>query len=135
MFTDLVAAGKPVPGVKDEDWIELPEYASAMLCGADGSRVGIRMHVVAGEWDRVAEVADQVQDWVIDELWPTAPTNWPPCPRHPETHPLSAATRGSVAWWVCPADGTTFAVIGAAGDSVNGCNHSGPVRRGLLILA
>ena len=63
--------------------------------------------------DRIAMVADQVQEWVIEALWATAPTNWPPCPDHPGTHPLSANVANGAAVWTCPKDGSSFVAIGA----------------------
>ncbi|MCU1633586.1 MAG: hypothetical protein JWM61_2238 [Micrococcaceae bacterium] len=42
-----------------------------------------RNHNSAG---RLADLADQIQEWVIEELWRSG-SSWPQCPRHPTTHP------------------------------------------------
>jgi len=39
--------------------------------------------------------------------------NWPPCPYHPDSHPMKVSTRAAVAVWTCPADETSIAPIGA----------------------
>lgn len=62
--------------------------------------------------ERVASMADQVQEWAIEELWGQASTNWPACPQHPNSHPLKATTLGGSAVWVCPADGALISKIG-----------------------
>jgi hypothetical protein len=63
----------------------------------------------------VAEIADAAQEWVIHDLFPHAPTNWPPCPHHPTTHPLRASRLGDVAVWLCPLEGVPVAAIGQLG--------------------
>src|SRR6478672_4216266 len=49
-------------------------------------------------------VADQVQEWAIEECVGDADTNWPRCPHHPDSHPLLASTANASAVWVCPTD-------------------------------
>jgi hypothetical protein len=102
----------PVPNVADEDWIEFSGMTSAMLPGT-----GIRAQLNAPESEQIAELADQVQEWIIEELWGTAPTNWPPCPTHPTTHPLMARALDGVAVWCCPGDGEPSVRIGYLGHS------------------
>ena len=59
-------------------------------------------------------LAFELQDWVIEQLWRCGqPTNWPPCPRHPSTHPLRPVDRGGAALWTCPADDIAVAEIGS----------------------
>jgi len=58
-------------------------------------------------------VADQVQEWAIEELWGEAPTNWPPCPHHPNSHPMKVSTSEAAAMWTCPADEAPIAPVGA----------------------
>jgi hypothetical protein len=65
-------------------------------------------------------MADQVQEWAIEELWGAgASTNWPCCPLHPDNHPMQAVAQR---WCVVdvPAGRTAIALIGAlkAGDVV-----------------
>jgi hypothetical protein len=113
VMADLRATGGPLPMVDDEDWVDDPEYASAMLRGPDGGGFGITVRLAAAECDRIASVADKVQEWAIEELWSRSATNWPPCPVHPDSHPLAALNRNGVARWVCPSDSTALAPIGS----------------------
>ena len=109
---DLETTGAPVPQVVDEDWQADPRWPSAMLRGGDGSGMGIWVAFGASRAEQVAQVSDQVQEWAVEELWANRPTNWPPCPHHPTTHPLKAEARDDAAWWCCPKDGTAVAVVG-----------------------
>ena len=113
VITDLRTTGAPVPEIADEDWTDDPTQASAMLRSPDGSASGVRMRLSAAESDRIAEIADQVQEWAIEELWGDADTNWPPCPQHPDTHPLTASSSQGVASWECPVNGTPVCAIGS----------------------
>jgi hypothetical protein len=116
VLRDLRSAGIPAPRVKDDDWAGDPDWASAMLWSpggsGSGSGTGVRVSRSASEIERVMEIADQIQEWAIEELWGRAPTNWPPCPNHPDTHPMKATTRTGVAVWACPADQMPFSPIG-----------------------
>lgn len=115
VLVDLRSAGVPIPELVEGDWADDPEWATAYLCSQDGGSTGIRVTVDASEADRVAEVADQVQEWVIEELWPERATNWPRCLEHPDTHPLSVVAASGVARWVCPISRMPSATIGALG--------------------
>jgi hypothetical protein len=112
VLRDLKSTGAPLPEVREEDWAADPAREVAYLVSQDGSMSGIAVELNAAEVDRTVWVTDQVQDWVIEELQGTTTTNWPPCPNHPETHPLRCAARGADARWVCPHDGTTFQHVG-----------------------
>jgi hypothetical protein len=112
---DLETTGAPVPRVDDRDWSGLDGDASATLYSADGSGMGIRVSLGDGRAEQVAHVADQVQEWAVETLWSSAPTNWPLCPHHPTTHPMTAEVRDGAARWSCPTDGTAVAVVGTLG--------------------
>jgi hypothetical protein len=102
--------------VVDDGWTGDPGSAGAMLWSADGDHgSGVSVQVGGSRPEQVAQVADQVQDWVVDELWGSTATNWPPCPQHPTTHPLRAAVSDGAARWTCPRTGTPVAVVGALG--------------------
>ncbi len=115
VLRDIKSTGAPIPTIRDEEWADDPMVASAMLWSADGSGTGISVDLRMPEHDRVMSVTDQVQEWVIEELWGDAATNWPSCPNHRGSHPLSAATRDGGAFWVCPNDGMPFSPIGSLG--------------------
>jgi hypothetical protein len=115
VMQDLTTTGAPVPRVVDDGWAEGPTTASAMLWSSDGSGAGVSVTLGISRAEQVADVADKVQEWAVEALWPSAPTNWPPCPHHPATHPLTAEVRDDAARWCCPKDGTAVAVIGTLG--------------------
>lgn len=113
VLRDLQSAGIDAPRIDDSDWTGDPESPSAMLWSPDGSGTGVYVAKSASSPERVASMADQVQDWAIEELWSHLPTNWPPCPQHPNSHPLKATTQDAAAVWVCPTDDHVVAAIGA----------------------
>jgi len=77
VLRDLRSAGIAASRIEDCDWTDDPESASVMLWSPDGSGTSIFVSRAAPEFEREAMVADQVQDWVIEELWGHGPTNWP----------------------------------------------------------
>lgn len=99
--------------IEADDWTGDEEWPSAMLWSTDGSGTGVSVRRSAATAERVASVAEQVQEWAFEELWGHAPTNWPPCPSHPDNHPLTPAARGGQAVWLCPGDQAVVARIGA----------------------
>ena len=114
ILSDLRREGLSEPRIEDRDWSRDPERPSAMLWGPDGSGSGISVERSAALPERIAAVADQVQEWAIEELWGgSAATNWPRCPHHPNSHPLLATTSDQTAVWVCPADQATISRIGS----------------------
>jgi hypothetical protein len=112
VLRDLQCAGIAAPRIEDREWTDDPGSPSAMLWSPGGNGSGVHVTRAAPEFERVAMVADQVQDWAIDELWGQAPTNWPPCPRHPSSHPMKVSTREAAAVWVCPADEAVILPVG-----------------------
>ncbi|MGY1841300.1 MULTISPECIES: hypothetical protein [unclassified Modestobacter] len=115
VLADLSATGAPVPRIEARDWPDDPGRAGAMLWSADGSGQGVAVSLGQPYDQQVAEVADTVQEWAIEALWASRPTNWPPCPRHPATHPLAATLRDGEAVWACPRDGVAVSAVGALG--------------------
>lgn len=112
VLRDLRGAGISAPRVEDDDWTGDPDFPSVMLWSPDGYGFGVSVSRSALASARVAAVADQVQEWAIEELWGHG-SNWPPCPQHPNSHPMQATTRDDAAVWVCPTDQTIVSPIGA----------------------
>ncbi|GAA2760576.1 hypothetical protein [Actinopolymorpha rutila] len=104
---DLQSAGISLPRIVD-GWTGSGE-ATVFDPGGFGA-TGIWADGSVPEFERVAAVADQIQEIAIEGRW--APTNWPPCPHHPDRHPLIVSIRDRQAVWVCPADGVLIAPIG-----------------------
>ena len=112
VLRDLQGAGIAAPRIEDDDWTGDPDLPSVMLRSPDGSATGVSVARFDAVFERIASAADQVQEWAIEELWGHASTNWPPCPQHPNSHPMKATTRDGAAVWVCPADDALVSKIG-----------------------
>ncbi|MGK5678508.1 hypothetical protein [Actinoplanes sp. URMC 104] len=128
MHPELTAALAPVlrelegPGgvrlkVVDEGWENpMPGDATAVVWDPAGMGMGIRVELGRPAGEQIAHVADQVQEWAVEALWRLErPTNWPPCPHHPSTHPLAARELDGWAYWVCPAGEDPIREIGSTG--------------------
>jgi hypothetical protein len=116
VLRDLESSGSVIPEVRENQWSDVEGQATAMLHSPDGSGQGVS--VMAGESpvQQIASVADQVQEWAVEELCSVGrPTNWPQCPKHPSTHPLAAVVRADRAVWTCPATGRPVCEIGQLG--------------------
>lgn len=116
VLRDLRVAGLAEPRIEDRDWTGEPGFPSVMVHGPGGGGTGVSVWAAAPIPVQVAEASDKVQEWLIEELWEQArPTNWPACPRHPETHPLTAIAEQGAAIWVCPTERLPVAPIGGLG--------------------
>lgn len=90
---DAEASGVPGPAYVDGDW----DFYDDLTVGSP---------------ELIVTVADRAQDDIIERLWLTSATNWPPCPAHPRNHPLRPAVVDGQAVWTCT-DGTPYAPIGS----------------------
>lgn len=80
---------------------------------AGGSAVGLHPPRDGGA-SGIAELADQVSEAAAEALWEARePTNWPVCPDHTATHPLTPDVRGGLAVWTCPTSERTVASVGS----------------------
>ncbi|WP_458108564.1 hypothetical protein M1D51_03620 [Arthrobacter sp. R3-55] len=112
VLQDVNSSGLTEPRVEAVDWDEDPQAISAMIYStrdSTGQGVSVRAHIPGA--DQLASVADQIQEWVIEENGPTN-SNWPQCPWHPNNHPLAAQAVGDHGVWACPVLLTPVAVIG-----------------------
>jgi hypothetical protein len=112
ILKDLEAGGVPLPGI---DWSDSwQDWQPSESVGLGGT--GVWLNLTLTEAEGVAVVADQVQDWAVEELWRRRkPSNWPVCPAHPATHPMKAVVLVGEAVWVCPAGGEGKTQIGELG--------------------
>jgi hypothetical protein len=118
---DLRSGGAIVPDVLEEAhddagpervpaWIQPPAGAGSHSVGSQG----IYVQVDLSRPERLADLADQIQEWEVEELAAAGrPATWPECPEHPNSHPLAPAARDGQATWCCPASGHVIAAIGA----------------------
>jgi len=103
VLQDLRTCGAPVPEVRDNQWSDFPGQATAMLHDVDGTAQGVFAMAAESLPERIASVADQVQEWAVEALWRAGrPASWPECPEHPGSHPLAAAVQHDRAVRVCP---------------------------------
>ncbi len=121
ILRDLRSSGAIIPDVVEEAhddagpdrvaaWIQPPGTADS---GAVGSQ-GIYVQVDLSPPERIADLADQIQEWEVEELAAAGrPATWPECPLHPNSHPLAPRAHGDQAAWWCPVSGQLIAGIGA----------------------
>jgi hypothetical protein len=116
VLRDLESTGSVIPEVRDDQWPGIEGQATAALRSPDGTGQGVSAMTDESLPQRIASVADQVQEWAVEELCSVGrPTNWPQCPQHRSTHPLAAAVRDGRAVWACPATGLLVKEIGQLG--------------------
>lgn len=126
ILADLAAEDVPTPRISarpdDAFWPSDDEdgYARTMLYSADGSGQGVNMLRDAPFPEQVASLADQTQEWAVEELWRLSRSAvWPACPDHPGTHPCRAVVSAdSVAVWSCPSSGRVVCAVGSWGSQV-----------------
>ena len=116
VLRDMRGSGAIVPDILEEAHDNLgPDCVCAWIQtpGGAGSRgIGVQVSLPAPE--RLADLADQLQEWEIEELAAAGrPATWPQCPQHPGTHPLAPQARGGQAAWCCPASRQVISIIGA----------------------
>lgn len=115
VLKDVTSSGLMAPRIEIDDWYGDSQVASVMIYSLNdstGRGVSVRNDLPSAA--QLVAVADQVQEWVIEEFGATR-SNWPQCPWHPNNHPLSAALIDERGMWVCPASGTPVARIGELG--------------------
>jgi hypothetical protein len=103
IFHDLAAGGVPRPRVEPTKWQPWEPSESVMLFAADRGGIGVWLDLTLSDEHALAHLADQVQEWIVEELWRLGrPTNWPICAAHPATHPRQAVVGNGRAVWACP---------------------------------
>lgn len=123
VLADLRAAGAIVPGVRYESWegrgpdvvcawITPPGSPPAGRMSGGSNGVSVARSGSAG--GRIADLADQVQEWEVEALAAAGrPATWPECPEHPRSHPLEPATESAEhAVWRCPRSRRVVCAIG-----------------------
>jgi hypothetical protein len=115
VMADLRATGGPLPASIGKVYGDPGSQLIRDFVGRGGSR-GIRMPVGEKVAEQIAFVADEVQEWAVEENW-GRDSNWPRCPRHPTTHPLEAVVVEGEAAWRCARDSVRIARVGELGAS------------------
>jgi hypothetical protein len=116
LLDDLASTGAVLPFVRTRSWREDPDEIAALISDGSPSAQGVFVDRSLPHAERLAALAEQVQEWEIEALWAAArPATWPQCPQHPDTHPLAPLARPGHAWWHCPVTGQDISPIGRLG--------------------
>jgi hypothetical protein len=120
VLRDLRAAGAIVPEVRYEAREDRgPDYVCAFIApaGRTADGQGVWVELAASLSERVVQLADQVQEWEVEELCAAGrPATWPECPEHPASHPLEPVMDDDgAAVWRCPRSGLAICAIGELG--------------------
>jgi hypothetical protein len=110
---DLMVTTGLAPRVQEGRWGARPGMETVMLHGPDGSGASVSFVLAKASALSLSELADQVQEWAIEELARIGrSTNWPACPQHRDSHPLEPAVADDRAVWRCPTTRVVVAPIG-----------------------
>jgi hypothetical protein len=99
--------------IGESQWSGVEGQQTAVISGRHG---GQGIFVRAGEIAvaQVAGLADQIQEWAVEQLWYEGrPATWPECPSHPDSHPLEPVVQGGSAVWRCPVSLAVVSVVGS----------------------
>jgi hypothetical protein len=112
---DLAGSDAIFPMLAENDWDGSGIQVTAAVWWPEGGGRGIATLRAASLPERVAYLADQVQEAEVEALWKAGRSAvWPHCPKHPNNHPLRAEVRDGVAVWACT-DSEVIAPIGELG--------------------
>lgn len=90
-----------------------PEYDGIVVKFPDGGGAGIYVPTGDQAAQRLAWIADELQDVVVEWLPELGlPAVWPECPDHPDSHPLRVSDDQGTAVWICPRTGDRVGAIG-----------------------
>jgi hypothetical protein len=88
---------------------------------AERERCGISVQASETTEQRIASLADQLQEPVVEGLPQFGlPAVWPECPEHQRSHPLRALVADGCACWVCPMTGNRVQQIGKLAATLEG---------------
>jgi hypothetical protein len=68
VLRDLANSGSVIPQVRDHQWSDFEGQVTAMLFSPGGSGQGVSAMTGEPLAQRIASVADQVQEWAVEEL-------------------------------------------------------------------
>jgi hypothetical protein len=104
LLADLAASGLPTPDIREEAHEEREESVCGWIQDPDGTGAGISVLLDTSPAEKVAQLAEQFQDWATDQQDDASrPLHWPACPRHPSAppHRLTPQVRDDRAVWMC----------------------------------
>lgn len=84
-------------------WVRMP----------DSSRLGVWISDEEPLREQRQRVVETVHDEIVEWLWSAGrSTAWPPCPWHPDTHPLQVEEQAGKIVWACPRTSEQVAQVG-----------------------
>jgi hypothetical protein len=121
VLRDLEATCPLVPRIEPHQWADFPAQLAAMSWWPTGNGCGVSVLATETTEQRIASVADQLQDPVVEGLPQFGlPAVWPECPEHPNSHPLRALVVDGIACWVCPLSGDRVQQVGQLAATLKG---------------
>ncbi|MEU4391971.1 hypothetical protein [Kribbella sp. NPDC023855] len=110
---DLRNTGGIELDILDEPATDDPAYESVWLLAGRQWRTGVLAPIDMDQPRRLVHVAEQVQEFVLEELPGRGlPATWPECPDHPASHPLTPKLTKAGPSWCCPKSDATISAIG-----------------------
>lgn len=108
LLRDLEVSGAIVPEVRYEAHGDFREGVHAWITAGGIGGMGVWTPTEETTFaDQVCWLADQLQEWEVEELWRAGRSaTWPECPEHPNSHLLQPDVGGEdSAVWRCPRSG------------------------------
>jgi hypothetical protein len=117
LLPELRRTSGPRPIVEERTTVNRFGEAVTNVMFLNQKRHGQGVQIHQGEWPyQLADVADQIQEWAVEELWNQGrPATWPACPFHPGSHPLDPVVVAGTALWRCPKTAEPVAALGELG--------------------
>jgi hypothetical protein len=99
--------------ISEEPATSDPGYESVLMLSGRRCWTGLLAPLAMADDERLVHVADQVQEFVFEELARVGlPVTWPECPEHPASHPLEPVLTSGRPSWQGPKSGSTVSRIG-----------------------
>jgi hypothetical protein len=115
VLRDIEASGAILPSIQEEAYEDVGDVSFRVwVWGSDGTGMGLVMPTARLVAERVVRLAEQLQEWEIEELAAVGRSaTWPECPDHPNSHPLEPIVDDkNMAVWRCPRAGHVVCEIG-----------------------
>ena len=122
LLRDLEAAGLRLPDIREEVRYGCdPAQVCAWIEEVDGGGSGIVILKELPAPERVALLAEQIQNWAADQLHDASLyPEWPVCPIHPAAGRAHPEVRDAAAVWVCSQARHPISAIGSLPRSETG---------------
>jgi hypothetical protein len=121
VLRDIEASGAILPTIQEEAYEHVDDdFVSVTAWRSDGTGLGVFIPPERMVAEHVARLAEQLQEWEIEELAAVGwSATWPECPHHPNSHPLEPMVDDeNTAVWRCPRAGQVICAIGALGTNM-----------------